>query len=92
MNEPYVRMQEAARAAARSTPWSDGIRRVRIVAKGEYREPYFCLDQENHWFLEDRPGGEAVPALTTAPRVCPPVWRDQQEWAPRTKSQQDRNP
>lgn len=76
MRAPYIRMREAARAAERSTPWPDGIRRVRIVAKGHYREPYFCLNQQAFWFLEDRPGGKVSASLTTVPRPCPAAWLD----------------
>jgi|BEDMetMinimDraft_2_1075160.scaffolds.fasta_scaffold04780_2 hypothetical protein len=72
--EPYQRMLDAAWAAFAREPDPDGIRRVRLVPQGAYTNPYFCLDERGHWFLEERRGDEVDPNLTTEPRPCPPAW------------------
>lgn len=70
----YSRIQDAARAAFSQPPDRDGIRRVRIIPKGLYRNPWFCLTPEGFWFFEERSPEGIVPDLTTIPRPCPSVW------------------
>lgn len=75
MTGPWERMAEAARAAFDRPPDPDGIRRVPIVPKGLYQHPWFCLTEDDRWFLEERGPEGVVPELTTAPRPCPAAWR-----------------
>lgn len=75
---PFERMVDASRAALRAQPDPDGIRRVPIIAKGAYRNPWFCLTADNQWYLEEHSTDGVVGDLTTVPRLMPHAWHPEE--------------